>query len=75
MLQSARSYDKNCDVGMQMTEVSETLKLQCQHCEGWCRAVLHYQYLTCQLEASFSFLLDTRVMWIAECKLLMIFLA
>lgn len=75
MLHNACSYDKNCDVGMQMTEVLETLKLQCQPCERWCRADLHYQYLICQLEASFSFLLDTRVMWIAECKLLMIILA
>lgn len=59
---------------MQMTEVLETLKLWCQPCERR-RADLYYQYLICQLEASFSFLLDTRVVWIAEGKLLMILLA
>lgn len=33
MLQIARSYDKNCDTVMQMTEVLETLKLWCRRVE------------------------------------------
>lgn len=35
-----------------------------------CRiAYLHYQYLICQFEASFSVLQDTRVMWLAEMQI------
>lgn len=75
ILQIALSYDKDGDSRMQMTEGFETWKSWFQPCERCCTADLRYQYLICQLEASFSFLLDTRVMRIAECKLLMIILA
>lgn len=75
MLQIARSYDKNRDTGLQMTKVLETQEFWRQPCERCCRAYLHYQYLICQLEASFSFLPATGGMCIAECTLLMIVLA
>lgn len=75
VLQIACSYGKNRDIGIQMTEVLETPKFWCQPCERCRRADLCYQYLICQLEASFSFLLDARVIEIAACKSLMIILA
>lgn len=75
MLQIAHSDDKTRDTGWQMTKVLETQAFWRQPCERCCRTYLHYQYLICQLEASFSFLPAPRGMWIAECALLMIVLA
>lgn len=54
---------------MQMAEVLGTWKSGCQPSERCRTAYLHYQYLICQLEASFSVLQVTRVMWLAEMQI------
>lgn len=65
----AQSYDKIVGGWMQMAEVWETRKSECQPCERCRTTYLHYQYLICQLEARLSFLQDTRVMWLAEMQI------
>lgn len=69
MLLIAQSYDKTGGSWMQMAEVLKMRKSGCQPFERCCTAYLDYQYLICQLEASFSVLQDTRVMWLAEMQI------
>lgn len=69
MLLIAQSYDKTGGSWMQMAEVLKTWKSGCQSFERCRTAYLDYQYLICQLEASFSVLQDTRVMWLAEMQI------
>lgn len=69
MLLIAQSYDKTGGSWMQMAEVLKTRKSGCQPFERCRTAYLDYQYLICQLEASFSVLQDTRVMWLAEMQI------